>query len=311
MKYYRMIFCLIISIFLLAFSSNSGPLIFLDDQPLSVTWSEIESGEVKVIVCNVGDTALPYITPVLLGFDFKINGEITNTNLIRVDGNTSNLVAGSCTELSIIENGNGDADSEVLYPDNKFYTGSIAIYSPSAGIIRLKITIKPEYDDENPEPPEEPTAKLDFIDNSDRSFDWNNIQEGIDIDLCNTGNILFEAPLVELLGFNFHRGTIGLNTEDILSVSILQDIFYPNTCEIIQIIGDHDTISDIGNYSGVLRVSYTNSKGEIERLDLKINIDVKGISAPGDKLVIEAIRTNPFSKTTVLENNYILNRNPW
>lgn len=88
-----------VAVLTMSFGPSDSPLVFVDEEPLTVTWEQVKTGE-EVVVCNLGQDRLRNVRAKFMGFNIPAN----NGDPLQPPEGTSfqdKLMPSKCTNVRI------------------------------------------------------------------------------------------------------------------------------------------------------------------------------------------------------------------
>lgn len=225
-------------------SPGTGEIQFPDDDVLELTWADVDS-EVKVEVCNVGAEPIGSLDARFSPIDPRIEVDVAEgvNGPLQID-------AGTCVDVTIRRNA-GSADTAA-------YAGSIVVIGPG-GLARRDVTI---VDGDAPAP----GAPLEFRnarqpEQGATPLTWDEVFDGHEVVVCNTGTAPVEAPTAALSGFEFRAldGTAAGVSKIVTAAFVEPGDIAVDACHTVMIrsadglSGDNPLLP--GSYEGSLAVS--------------------------------------------------------
>lgn len=277
---------------------SEGPLAFVDDRTLQVTWAQAQHPGVPISVCNIRQEPVRRIKNSFSGFDFK-QGEETkgdDTFIVQAD-DLSVLNEGQCKMINF-------EVSSTSQPNPDTYTGLLTVYAPGAGMIRREISLMVPDLSAEPEPPKDQAGALVFEDASNLTLTWAQIEKGVAIYLFNDGNGGLESLNAALTGFNFLVDSSPMDIDSVVLLKYSGDALGVQGESILELGSKFKP--DPGQYKGVLVVSaLISDKGTTDRKSLNLTIDVPVMECALEEIKLQAVRHNPFADQATLTQDQI------
>jgi FlaG/FlaF family flagellin (archaellin) len=148
------------------------------------------------------------------------------------------------------------------------------------------------------------TGTLVFVDERTLELTWEQAEAGVNVTVCNMGNVSLEKLQVTLTGFNFRVNETVVNDETVLKpISITNSMLNGGVCTPVRIQATDGVIPpDPGNYTGLLVLADVNASEIVRR---EVTIELRPVECAVDEIVLTATRDWSFLSNASLDTSYL------